>query len=126
MLERKKGRIINISSNSAELSPPYFSSYCVSKAALSMFTRCLATEWGPYNVTVNAIAPGSVLTELSAPVLKDAERKERIIEAVPLQRLAEPREIGLMAVYLASDAAAYVTGQTFLIDGGQVTWGNGF
>lgn len=126
MLERKKGRIINISSNSAELSPPYFSSYCVSKAALSMFTRCLATEWGPYNVTVNAIAPGSVLTELSAPVLKDAERKERIIEAVPLQRLAEPREIGLMAVYLASDAAAYVTGQTFLIDGGQVTRGNGF
>jgi NAD(P)-dependent dehydrogenase (short-subunit alcohol dehydrogenase family) len=91
-----------------------------------MFTRCLATEWGSYNVTVNAIAPGSVLTDLSAPVLNDAERKERILKAVPLQRLAEPKEIGLLAAYLASDAAAYVTGQTFFIDGGQVSRGNGF
>lgn len=126
MLGRRKGRIINISSNSAELAPPYFSSYCTSKAALSAFTRCLATEWGPYNVTVNAIGPGSVLTELSAPVLNDPERKETILKAVPLNRLAEPRDIALMAVYLASDASSYVTGQTFFIDGGQVARGNGF
>jgi gluconate 5-dehydrogenase/3-oxoacyl-[acyl-carrier protein] reductase/2-deoxy-D-gluconate 3-dehydrogenase len=126
LLERRKGRVINISSNSAELSPPYFSSYCAAKAALSMFTRCLATEWGPYNVTVNAIGPGSVLTELSAPVLNVPERKERILKAVPLKRLAEPREIGLLAAYLASDAAGYITGQTFFIDGGQVMRGNGF
>jgi NAD(P)-dependent dehydrogenase (short-subunit alcohol dehydrogenase family) len=126
MLGRRSGKIINISSNSAELSPPYFSSYCVSKAALSMFTRCLASEWGPYNINVNAIGPGSVLTELSAPVLADPERNEAILKAVPMGRTANPREIGLLAVYLASDASSYVTGQTFYIDGGQVTRGNGY
>jgi NAD(P)-dependent dehydrogenase (short-subunit alcohol dehydrogenase family) len=126
MLGRKSGKIINISSNSAELSPPYFSSYCVSKAALSMFTRCLASEWGPYNINVNAIGPGSVLTELSAPVLNDPDRNEAILRAVPMGRTSNPREIGLLAVYLASDASSYVTGQTFYIDGGQVTRGNGY
>ncbi len=126
MLTRKKGKIINISSNSAELSPPYFSSYCVSKAALSMFTRCLATEWGPYNINVNAIGPGSVLTELSASMLNDPERNEAILKAVPMGRTSNPKEIGLLAVYLASDASDYVTGQTFYIDGGQWTRGNGY
>lgn len=58
MLKQKKGKIIFISSNSADLAPPYFSAYCVSKAGLSMFTRCLATEWAPYNICVNAIGPG--------------------------------------------------------------------
>jgi NAD(P)-dependent dehydrogenase (short-subunit alcohol dehydrogenase family) len=126
LLQQKKGKIINISSNSAELAPPYFSSYCVSKAALSMFTRCLATEWGPYNININAIGPGSILTELSAPVLDDPERKEAILKAVPLGRLGQPRDIGLMVAYLASDASNYVTGQTFYIDGGQLTRGNGY
>jgi NAD(P)-dependent dehydrogenase (short-subunit alcohol dehydrogenase family) len=126
MLKRKSGKIINISSNSAELSPPYFSSYCVSKAALSMFTRCLATEWGPYNVNVNAIGPGSVVTELSAATLTDPVRKEIMLKAVPLGRLGYPRDIGMLAAYLASDASNYVTGQTFYIDGGQYTRGNGW
>jgi NAD(P)-dependent dehydrogenase (short-subunit alcohol dehydrogenase family) len=126
MLKQRKGKIINISSNSAELSPPYFSSYCVSKAALSMFTRCLATEWGAYNINVNAIGPGSVMTELSAPVLNDPERKEAILKSIPMGRTCEPREIGLLAVYLASEASNYITGQTFYIDGGQVTRGNGY
>jgi NAD(P)-dependent dehydrogenase (short-subunit alcohol dehydrogenase family) len=126
LLQQKKGKIINISSNSAELAPPYFSSYCVSKAALSMFTRCLATEWGPYNININAIGPGSILTELSAPVLDDPERKEAILKAVPLGRLGQPRDIGLLVAYLASDASNYVTGQTFYIDGGQLTRGNGY
>lgn len=118
--------MINISSNSAEIAPPYFSAYCVSKAALSMFTRCLATEWGPYNINVNAIGPGSVLTDLSAPVLDDPERSRAILGAVPAGRLATPREIGLLAVFLASEASNYVNGQTYFIDGGQIGRGNGF
>jgi NAD(P)-dependent dehydrogenase (short-subunit alcohol dehydrogenase family) len=126
MLERQKGKIINISSNSAELAPPYFSAYCVSKAGLSMFTRCLATEWAPYNICVNAVGPGSVHTELSAPVLDDPERRKDILGKVPLGRLGEIREIGLMVVYLASEASNWVTGQTFYIDGGQLSRGNGF
>lgn len=126
MLGRKKGKFINISSNSAELAPPYFSAYCVSKAGLSMFTRCLATEWAPYNICVNAVGPGSVHTELSAPVLNDPERKKSILESVPLGRLGEIREIGLLVVYLASEASNWVTGQTYYIDGGQLSRGNGF
>jgi NAD(P)-dependent dehydrogenase (short-subunit alcohol dehydrogenase family) len=126
MLERQKGKIINISSNSAELAPPYFSAYCVSKAGLSMFTRCLATEWAPYNICVNAVGPGSVHTELSAPVLDDPERRKDILGKVPLGRLGEIREIGLMVVYLASEASNWITGQTFYIDGGQLSRGNGF
>jgi NAD(P)-dependent dehydrogenase (short-subunit alcohol dehydrogenase family) len=126
MLRQKKGKIINTSSNSAELAPPYFSAYCVSKAGLSMFTRCLATEWAPYNICVNAVGPGSVLTELSAPVLNDPERKKFILERIPLGRVGETREIGLLVVYLASEASDWVTGQTFYIDGGQISRGNGF
>ncbi len=126
MMGRQKGKVINISSNSAELAPPYFSAYCVSKAGLSMFTRCLATEWAPYNICVNAVGPGSVHTELSAPVLDDPERKKAILERVPLGRLGEIREIGLLVVYLASEASDWVTGQTIYIDGGQLSRGNGF
>lgn len=126
MLRQKKGKIINTSSNSAELAPPYFSAYCVSKAGLSMFTRCLATEWAPYNICVNAVGPGSVLTELSAPVLNDPERKKVILERIPMARMGETRDIGLLVVYLASEASNWVTGQTFYIDGGQLSRGNGF
>ena len=126
MLRQKKGKIINTSSNSADLAPPYFSAYCVSKAGLSMFTRCLATEWAPYNICVNAVGPGSVLTELSAPVLNDPERKKVILESIPMARMGETRDIGLMVVYLASEASNWVTGQTFYIDGGQLSRGNGF
>lgn len=126
MLRQKRGKIINTSSNSAELAPPYFSAYCVSKAGLSMFTRCLATEWAPYNICVNAVGPGSVLTELSAPVLNDPERKKFILERIPMGRVGETRDIGLMVVYLASEASNWVTGQTFFMDGGQLSRGNGF
>ena len=126
MLKQKKGKIINTSSNSADLAPPYFSAYCVSKAGLSMFTRCLATEWAPYNICVNAVGPGSVLTELSAPVLNDPERKKVILERIPMARMGETRDIGLLVVYLASEASNWVTGQTFYIDGGQLSRGNGF
>ncbi|MBA7612552.1 2-dehydro-3-deoxy-D-gluconate 5-dehydrogenase [subsurface metagenome] len=126
MLRQKKGKIINTSSNSADLAPPYFSAYCVSKAGLSMFTRCLATEWAQYNICVNAVGPGSVLTELSAPVLNDPERKKVILERIPMARMGETRDIGLLVVYLASEASNWVTGQTFYIDGGQLSRGNGF
>ena len=126
MLRQKKGKIINTSSNSADLAPPYFSAYCVSKAGLSMFTRCLATEWAPYNICVTAVGPGSVLTELSAPVLNDPERRKFILRAIPLGRMGETRDVALLVVYLASEASNWVTGQTFYIDGGQLSRGNGF
>ena len=125
MLKRKKGKIINISSSSADLAPPYFSAYCVSKAGLSMFTRCLATEWAPFGICVNAIGPGDVRTEMTAPVLADSDMKEYMLEAIPMGRLGEPREIALLVVYLASEASDYITGQTLYIDGGQLSRGSG-
>jgi len=125
MLRKKKGKIINISSNSADLAPAYFSSYCVSKAGLSMFTRCLATEWAPFNICVNAVGPGSVLTELNESVLADPEMNKFVLESIPLGRLGETREIALLVVYLASEASDYMTGQTLFIDGGQLSRGSG-
>jgi len=125
MLKRKRGKIINISSGSTDLAQTYFSSYCVSKAGLSMFTRCLATEWAPFGICVNAIGPGDILTEMTAPVLADPEMKKYILEAIPMGRLGEPREIALLMVYLASQASEYVTGQTLHIDGGQLSRGGG-
>lgn len=124
MLKQKKGKIINISSNSAGLAPPYFSAYCASKAALSMFTRCLASEWGRYNICVNAIGPGSVYTELSAPTLDDPACLKTITEAIPLRRVGKTRDIGLLVVYLASEASGWLTGETIFIDGGQLMRGN--
>lgn len=125
MLRQRAGKVINISSNSADLAPPYFSSYCVSKAGLSMFTRCLATEWAPFNICVNAVGPGDVLTELNASVLADPEMKKSMLESIPLGRLGETREIALLVVYLASEASNYMTGQTLMIDGGQLSRGSG-
>jgi NAD(P)-dependent dehydrogenase (short-subunit alcohol dehydrogenase family) len=75
---------------------------------------------------VNAVGPGNVHTELSAPVLNDPERKKFILERIPLGRVGESREIGLLVVYLASEASNWVTGQTFYADGGQLARGNGF
>jgi NAD(P)-dependent dehydrogenase (short-subunit alcohol dehydrogenase family) len=125
LLKQRSGKVISVSSNSADLAPPYFSAYCVSKAGLSMFTRCLATEWAPFNICVNAVGPGDVLTELSEPVLADPEMKKFMLESIPLGRLGKTREIALLVVYLASEASDYMTGQTLYIDGGQLSRGSG-
>ena len=125
LLKQKSGKVISVSSNSADLAPPYFSSYCVSKAGLSMFTRCLATEWAPFNICVNAVGPGDVLTEMTEPVLAYPEMKKFMLESIPLGRLGKTREIALLVVYLASEASDYMTGQTLYIDGGQLSRGSG-
>ncbi len=125
LLKQKSGKVISVSSNSADLAPPYSSPYCVSKAGLSMFTRCLATEWAPFNICVNAVGPGDVLTAMTEPVLADPEMKKFMLESIPLGRLGKTREIALLVVYLASEASDYMTGQTLYIDGGQLSRGSG-
>jgi NAD(P)-dependent dehydrogenase (short-subunit alcohol dehydrogenase family) len=126
MLRQKKGKVINISSNSADLGTPYWAPYCSSKAALSMFTRCLASEWAPFNICVNAIGPGNTRTEMMEKIMKeDPKVAEWVLAAIPMGRLAEPREIALLAFYLASDASNFLTGQTIYIDGGQLGMGRG-
>ena len=92
--------------------------YGLSKAAGHHLVRNLAAEWGPKNVRVNAIAPGLVKTEFARALWEDEKRRSERIEATPLRRLGEPRDIGGIAVFLASDAGAFITGQCIVADGG--------
>jgi len=125
MMEKKRGKVVNISSTSAWKGTPYYAAYCVSKAGLSSFTRCLASEWAQFNINVNAIAPGTVDTEMTAPDLANPDRKQFLLDAIPLGRLAAPREIAALALFLASEASDYITGQTLTVDGGQLGRGPG-
>ena len=97
---------------------PYGVAYTTSKAGLIMFTRSLAREWARYNINVNAIGPGYVNTPVSARLYDNERYGKRLLSQVPLRRFCEPREVGLLAVYLASDASNYMTGQTIFLDGG--------
>lgn len=92
--------------------------YGTSKAADHHLVRNLAAEWGPQNVRVNTIAPGLIKTEFARALWEDAKRAAERIEATPLRRLGEPKDIGGIAVFLASDAAAFITGQCIVADGG--------
>jgi len=120
MINQKKGKIINISSVSADSVAPYYSAYNVSKTAISMLTRSLAIEWAPFNINVNAIGPGWFPTEMTASRRENAELKEQMISGIPLGRVGELREVALLAVYLASPASNYLTGQTIYLDGGDL------
>lgn len=119
MLERRSGKIINVSSMTGILAEPYYTAYDSSKAALNMFTKCLALEWARFNVNVNGIGPGWFTTEMTRPGFVNQEVHEARVKGVPLQRLTDPRDVGLLAVYLASPASDWMTGQIIYLDGGQ-------
>jgi gluconate 5-dehydrogenase len=126
MLERGNGgRIINIASISALIANRGIGGrdYETGKAAVLHFTRCAAADWAPHGITVNAICPGLFMTDINR---EWNERRPEVIEAfvknVPMGRTGEPDEIGPLAVYLASPAAAYVTGAAYVIDGGYTLW----
>jgi NAD(P)-dependent dehydrogenase (short-subunit alcohol dehydrogenase family) len=116
-LERRSGTVINVSSFAARKPRANIVAYAAAKAGLTRFTESLALEWAPYGVRVNAIAPGQFP---DTDFLSEDELRKRDDGAaeIPLHRVGRLREVGLLAAYLASDAAAYVTGQTFYIDGG--------
>jgi NAD(P)-dependent dehydrogenase (short-subunit alcohol dehydrogenase family) len=117
-LERGQGKIINVSAFAARKGTPGILAYSVAKAGLVRLTQTLALEWAPYGVTVNCIAPGQFPDpETSDPARVDAAR-ERAKNSVPLGRVGELREVGLLALYLASDASSYMTGETLFLDGG--------
>ncbi len=122
MFKQKKGKVINISSTNAQKGRTDIISYNVSKAGLSMFTRCLALEWAPFNINVNAIGPGDFYTKLAAPIHEDPKLRARMMAHIPLGRTGDVHEIGLLAVYLASPASDYITGQTVFIDGGELAF----
>ena len=119
MLERRSGKIINISSTSAILAEPYGSAYQVSKAGMKMLTKTLANEWGQFNINVNAIGPGWFVTEMTDDGLNVPGKYQEAVSTIPLGRLTNLRDLGLLAVYLASPASDWMTGQIIYLDGGE-------
>jgi NAD(P)-dependent dehydrogenase (short-subunit alcohol dehydrogenase family) len=119
MMQQKSGCIINMSSQAAFAALPAESIYCMTKAGISHLTRCLAVEWGKYNINVNAVAPTFIHTPGTQPALADAEFRQDVIERIAaLHRIGEPIEVAGAVVFLASPAASLITGHTLVIDGG--------
>ena len=114
------GRIINISSVHEDLPKPNGVPYCAAKGGMRMMMRTLCVELAPHKITVNDIGPGAIDTPLDAPLQENSKLFNELLDLIPLHRMGQPDEVAEMAVYLASDAAAYVTGSTFFIDGGML------
>ncbi len=119
MLERRRGKVINVSSTTAILAYADGAAYQVSKAGMKMLTKVLANEWAKYNVNVNAIGPGWFLTDMTQTGFDDPDWYEQTVSSLPLGRLTDLRDLGLLAVYLASPASDWMTGQILFLDGGE-------
>jgi NAD(P)-dependent dehydrogenase (short-subunit alcohol dehydrogenase family) len=118
MLNRRKGTILNIASLNSFVALTEVAAYAASKAAVVSLTRSLAVEWATRNVRVNAIAPGVVRTELNSELLDGTARGLELLSRTPMQRFGSVDEISGAAVFLASEAASFITGQTIVVDGG--------
>ena len=118
MIRLRRGRIINISSVHEELAFPGNSVYAASKGGLRMLMRTAALELAPHGITVTNLAPGAVATPINRDTLADSTLRQALLAEIPLGRIAEPDEIAQVAVFLASDVAAYVTGTSVFVDGG--------
>jgi NAD(P)-dependent dehydrogenase (short-subunit alcohol dehydrogenase family) len=118
MIRQKSGCIINLSSEVGINPGTGIGAYSISKAGIIMLTRQLARELAPYHIRVNALAPGIVKTDFNAAFWRDPATEKRTASGVPLGRLAEPEDIAQAALFLASDAASYITGEILAINGG--------
>jgi NAD(P)-dependent dehydrogenase (short-subunit alcohol dehydrogenase family) len=117
-----KGAIVNMSSVNGTLAIASIASYNASKGAINQLTRVMALSLAEHGIRVNAVAPGTIATELArSAVLTSDEAKARILSRTPMKRLGEPSEIADVVAYLLSDAASYVTGEIVVVDGGRMT-----
>ena len=114
------GRIINISSVHEDLPMPTNAPYCAAKGGLRMLMRTIAVELAPHQITVNNIGPGAIYTPIDKEIENDPGIEKELLGEIPLGRWGRPEEVAELAVYLASDAAAYITGSTHFIDGGML------
>lgn len=115
---KQPGRVINISSVHEDMVFPHFATYAASKSGMRMLMRNLAVELGPHNITVNNVAPGAIITPINAKLLDNKPELDALLANIPLGRMGKPEEVAGLVAFLASDEAAYVTGSTYVIDGG--------
>ncbi|GAC1420689.1 MAG: SDR family oxidoreductase [Acidobacteriaceae bacterium] len=114
----QSGRVINISSVHEDMVFPHFSTYAASKGALRMLMRNMAVELGPHNITVNNVAPGAIITPINTKLLDDKKELNALLANIPLARMGTSAEVAGLVAYLASEEAGYITGSTYVIDGG--------
>ena len=117
-LAAKRGKVINVASMLAAVGLPHYAAYSATKGGIVAFTRTLAVEWARHNIQVNAIAPGWFVTDMNAHAFADEKLRERFLRDIPMRRTGREEEIGPLAVYLASPASDFMTGQTIYLDGG--------
>ena len=115
---KKTGRIINISSVHEDMVFPHFDSYAASKGAMRMLMRNLAVELGPLGITVNNIAPGAISTPINTKMMDNQAQLDALLRNIPLGRIGTVADVASLAAFLASDEASYVTGSTYVVDGG--------
>ena len=116
--EKRGGRIINISSVHEDITMPSNAPYCASKGGMKMLMRTIAVELAPLNITVNNVCPGAIDTPIQKNLEKDPRKVEELLSEIPLHRLGSPDEVAGLCVFLASDEGSYVTGASYIIDGG--------
>lgn len=118
MIERKRGKIVNICSINCELPRPSIANYSAAKGGLVLLTRAMTVEWAQFNIQINGIAPGYILTEMTMPLAKDPEKNAWIESITPAKRWGTPEDLIGAAVFLSSEAANFVNGHVLFVDGG--------
>lgn len=118
MIQQKRGKIINISSDAGSVGLPQRAVYCSSKGGVNLLTKALAIEWAQYNINVNAIAPTFIETPFTKPMFEKAGFRDYALRNIPLGRIGKPEDVTGAVIYLASEASNLVTGHVLLVDGG--------
>jgi NAD(P)-dependent dehydrogenase (short-subunit alcohol dehydrogenase family) len=120
-IAQQRGKIINIASHWAFIGVSNVASYCASKGGVVQLTRALAVEWARHNITVNVVAPGYIATELNQEARNTEGLRNHMLRQIPLRRFGEVEEVSHLVAFLSSDAANFITGQTLVVDGGQIS-----
>jgi NAD(P)-dependent dehydrogenase (short-subunit alcohol dehydrogenase family) len=118
MMGRGGGHIVNVTTVGAERGGPFMGAYFASKAAVKMLTQCMAVEWAPFNIHVNAVGPGMTKTDFSRPIWSNPDLERQIVSRIPQGRLGEPDDIVGAVLFLCSEGSRYINGQSIYVDGG--------